>query len=75
MVFQSDTYSVLLVSASEKLNTAMAELLPPTDFFPVTVAAADSRINPVRLPDAAWSTASQNIVFNVRSIHVRSMQI
>ena len=38
MVFQSDTYSVLLVSASEKLNTAMAELLPPTDFFPVTVA-------------------------------------
>ena len=43
MVFQSDTYSVLLVSASEKLNTAMAELLPPTDFFPVTVAKSLSQ--------------------------------
>lgn len=43
MVFQSDTYSVLLVSASEKLNTAMAELLPPTDFFPVTVAGSLSQ--------------------------------
>ena len=43
MVFQSDTYSVLLVSASEKLNMAMAELLPPTDFFPVTVAGSLSQ--------------------------------
>ena len=43
MVFQSDTYSVLLVSASEKLNTAMAELLPPTDFFPGTVAGSLSQ--------------------------------
>ena len=43
MVFQSDTYSVLLVSASEKLNTAMTELLPPTDFWPVTVAKSLSQ--------------------------------
>lgn len=43
MVFQSDTYSVLLVSASEKMNTATAELLPPTDFFPVTVAKSISQ--------------------------------
>ncbi len=36
MVFQSDTYSVLLVSSSEKMNTAILSLLPPTDFWPVT---------------------------------------
>ena len=33
MVFQSDTYSVLLVSASEKWNTAMTSVLPSTDFW------------------------------------------
>ena len=38
MVFRSDTYSVLLVSASEKMNTAMASVLPPTDFWPVQTA-------------------------------------
>ena len=43
MVFQSDTYSVLLVSASEKLNTAMTDLLPPTDYWPVTVAKSLSQ--------------------------------
>ena len=37
MVFQSSTYSVLLVSASDKFNTAMQSLLPPTDYWPVTV--------------------------------------
>ena len=36
MVFQSNTYSVLLVSASEKFNTAIRSMLPPTDFWPVT---------------------------------------
>ena len=49
MVFQSDTYSVLLVSASEKLNTAMAELLLPTDFFPVTVAGSLSQARRITL--------------------------
>jgi len=43
MVFQCDTYSVLLVSASEKLNTATMALLPPTDFWPVTVVGSVSQ--------------------------------
>ena len=37
MVFQSSTYSVLLVSASDKFNTAVLSLLPSTDYWPVTV--------------------------------------
>ena len=36
MVFQSNTYSVLLVSASEKFNMAAQSLLPPTDFWPIS---------------------------------------
>jgi len=36
MVFQSDTYGVLVVSASEKLNTAVRSMLPPSDFWPVS---------------------------------------
>lgn len=36
MIFQSATYSVLLVSASEKFNTTAQSLLPPSDFWPVT---------------------------------------
>ena len=36
MVFQSDTYSVLVVSDSEKMNTAVRSLLPPSDFWPVS---------------------------------------
>lgn len=43
MVFQSDTYSVLLVSASEKVNTVIASLLPPTDFWPVTTVRSISQ--------------------------------
>lgn len=43
MVFQSDTYSVLLVSASEKLNTAMTSALPPTDFWPVRTVRSISQ--------------------------------
>ena len=42
MVFQSSTYSVLLVSASEKFNTAVQSLLPPTDYWPVTVVKSVS---------------------------------
>ena len=37
MVFQSSTYSVLLVSASDRFNTAVQSLLPPSDYWPVTV--------------------------------------
>lgn len=36
MVFQERTYSVLLVSASDKFNAAMAPLLPATDYWPIT---------------------------------------
>ena len=38
MVFQERTYSVLLVSASEKFNTSVIPLLPPTDYWPVQTA-------------------------------------
>ena len=43
MVFQSDPYSVMLVSASEKLNAAVLPLLPGSDFWPVTVVGSMSR--------------------------------
>lgn len=43
MVFQSNPYSVLLVSASEKLNTAVLPLFPGTDFWPVTTVGSLSR--------------------------------
>ena len=43
VVFQSDPYSVLLVSASEKLNTAVSSLLPGSDFWPVSVVGSLSR--------------------------------
>lgn len=43
MVFQSDPYSVLLVSASEKLNAAVFPLLPGSDFWPVTAVGSLSR--------------------------------
>ena len=42
MVFQERTYSVLLVSASEKLNTTILPLLPSTDYWPVRVAGSVS---------------------------------
>ncbi len=38
MVFQERTYSVLLVSASEKFNTTIMPLLPATDYWPVSTA-------------------------------------
>ncbi len=48
MEFQSRTYSVLLVSASEKVNTSLASLLPATDYWPVvtvgSVAEAQRRL-------------------------------
>lgn len=37
MVFRNDTYSVLLVSASEKMNEVITSLLPATDYWPVTI--------------------------------------
>jgi len=38
MIFRDETYSVLLVSASEKFNTVTASLLPGSEFWPVTIA-------------------------------------
>ena len=52
MVFQSDTYSVLLVSANEKLNTAVTSLLPPTDFFPVDTVGSVSKARRLLLEKA-----------------------
>ena len=43
MVFQEKTYSVLLVSAQEKFNAAISELLPMTDYWPcVTVSSVSA---------------------------------
>lgn len=36
MVFQERTYSVLVISASEKFNATTMSLLPMTDYWPVT---------------------------------------
>lgn len=41
-VFKNDTYSVLLISASEKFNTAALSLLPTTDYWPVTIVGSIS---------------------------------
>ena len=38
MAFQERTYSVLLVSASERFNTSVMPLLPSTDYWPVHIA-------------------------------------
>ena len=48
MIFQERTYSVLLVSASDKFNNTIMPLLPMTDYWPVTtvntVGAAQRRM-------------------------------
>ena len=59
MVFQSDPYSVLLVSASEKLNTAVSALLPGSDYWPVTVVTSLSRAKR-RLLDQAFDIVIVN---------------
>ena len=38
MLFQENTYSVLLVSASKTMISATLPLLPPTDYYPVVIA-------------------------------------
>ena len=42
MVFQERTYSVLVVSASEKVNSNIMALLPMTDYLPVSVVRSVS---------------------------------
>lgn len=40
MIFQPNTYSVLLVSASKKLNQALSSLLSPGEYEPVVTAGS-----------------------------------
>ncbi|MBO7668630.1 MAG: ANTAR domain-containing protein [Firmicutes bacterium] len=40
MIFQERTYSVLIVSASEKFNNTARSLLKPTDYWPVSAASS-----------------------------------
>ena len=42
MVFQERTYSVLVVSASDKFNSSIMALLPVTDYWPVNIAKSIS---------------------------------
>ena len=42
MVFQERTYSVLVVSASEKFNSTIKPLLPVTDYWPVSYVGSVS---------------------------------
>ena len=42
MVFRERTYGVLVVSASEKFNSAMRTLLPMTDYWPLDFAGSVS---------------------------------
>jgi response regulator NasT len=42
MIFKERTYSVLVVSSSEKFNATTATLLPVTDYYPVTLAKSVS---------------------------------
>lgn len=42
MVFQERTYSVLVVSASDKFNSSIMGLLPVTDYWPVIIAKSVS---------------------------------
>lgn len=53
MVFQERTYSVLLVSSSEKFNTSMQTLLPPTDYWPVQTVKSVAEAQR-KLLEGAW---------------------
>ena len=53
MVFQERTYGVLIVSASEKFNSAMRTLLPMTDYWPLDFAGSVSEARR-RLLDAEY---------------------
>jgi len=59
MVFQEASYSVLLVSASEKVNTVMVSLLPASEYFPVTTvkSAGEARR---RLAETAYDIVIVN---------------
>ena len=52
MMFQERTYSVLLVSASEKFRTTILPLLPATDYWPVNWAKSVGEAQRKLLEDA-----------------------
>lgn len=43
MVFRERTYSVLLVSSSDKFNTTVTAMLPPSEYWPVHTAATAAK--------------------------------
>ena len=51
MVFQSSTYSVLVVSASKQTDTRIRALLPMTDFWPVNSARGAAEAQDLMLRD------------------------
>lgn len=51
MVFQESTYSVLLVSASEKITAATLPLLPATDYYPISIARSISEAQRRRMEE------------------------
>ena len=51
MVFQSSTYSVLVVSASKQTDTMIRALLPMTDFWPVNSARGIAEAKDLMLRD------------------------
>ncbi|MBQ9045457.1 MAG: ANTAR domain-containing protein [Oscillospiraceae bacterium] len=59
MVFRDSTYSVLLVSASEKFNTAAAALLPGSEYWPV-VTVSTAREGQRRLLEGAFDIVLVN---------------
>lgn len=42
LIFQEKTYSVLLVSAAGKFSSSLLELLPSTDYYPITTVSSIS---------------------------------
>ncbi len=52
MIFQERTYAVLIVSASEKMDTQMRALLPATDYYPVRSARSVGQARRMLLEEA-----------------------
>ena len=59
MLFKEYTYSVLIVSSSEKFSSQLAQTLPENEFGPVTIAknAGEARR---RLVDRSYDTIFLN---------------
>lgn len=53
MVFQTHTYSVLVVSAAEKFSASLTALLPAGDYWPVRTAGSAAEARRL-LPEQSW---------------------